>query len=125
MIPSDKNYHAYSFPVSHQNRLHNHQQSCTAHGCRCSGCCHSGNGMGSHIELPLQMHRKRKKILTFYCKLSMLFWAKPLCVLDSYSRGEVPHLNYPHNRYLHRISNEAGHIHGSCTQTERGGNMCR
>lgn len=41
-----------------------------------------------------------------------------------YSRGEAPHLNCPRSRCLHHISSEAGHIHGSCTQTGRGDSMC-
>lgn len=43
----------------------------------------------------------------------------------SYSRGEAPHLNYLHSRCLRHTSNEAGRIRGSCTQTGRGGSMCR
>lgn len=85
MRSSAINYHTYSFPVSHQSRHHSHQQSYTARGCKCSGCCHSGNGTASHTGFPLRMNRnsQSQENRSADKKKSMLFWAgQLLCVLD-------------------------------------------
>lgn len=84
---STTNYHTYSFPVSHQSRHRSHRQSYTARGCRCSGCCHSGNGTESRTGFPLWMNRNTKcqenltanstHSLTNSVSL-MLFWAGQL-----------------------------------------------
>lgn len=118
----------YSSPASRRSRRHSRPRSCTARGCRCSGCCRSGSGTASHTGCPLRIHESgpQKPSLQVHQSQQQLCWG--VCVrvcVNSYSTSEAPRLNCLRSRCRRRISSEAARTRGSCTQTGKGGSRCR